>query len=285
MTTRMLAQDEFVCRNSHRLRSHDFIAQRIADYAVLVNPGFVRKRIAPDNCLVRLYAEADNLREQLTGRVDFAGIYAGFKRQAISAHAHGHHNLFQRSVSSALANTVDGAFDLPRSGFNSGKTIRYGQAEIVMTVDADRDVFAISDDSFSHGPDELRKFIGESVSDRIRHVEYRGACFNGDAENFAQIVYVAAGCVFGGKLDFVSEVSRQAHGLAGHLDYFGARLFQLVLQMNVGSGNEGMNARARSVAQSFGGAPNIRLGSSTQCGYSHVAALSGYCFDRCKVPI
>src|SRR6266567_3298902 len=155
MTTRMLAQDQFVCRNSHGLRSHDFVAQRIADYAVLVNPGFVRKRIATDNCLVWLYAEADNLREQLAGRVDFAGIYAGFKRQPISAHAH----------------TVDGAFDLPRSGFNSGKTIRYGQAEIVMTVDADRDVFAISDDSFSHGPDELRKFIGESVSDSIRHVE------------------------------------------------------------------------------------------------------------------
>src|SRR6266705_730047 len=265
MTTRMLAQDQFVCRNSHGLRSHDFVAQRITDYAVLVNSGFVRKRIAPDNCLVRLHAEADNLREQLTGRIDFAGIYAGFKRQPISAHAHGHHNLFQRSVSRALANAVDGAFDLPRSGFNSCEAIRYGQAEIVVTVHADRDVFAISGDSLSQGPDELRKFTRESVSDSIRHVENRGACFKGDAENFAQIVYVAAGCVFGGKLDFVSELSRQAHGLAGHLDYFGARLFQLVLQMNVGSGNKGMNAWARIVAQSFGGAPNIRLGSSVQC--------------------
>src|SRR2546426_12720651 len=112
MTTGMLTQHEFVRGNSYRLRRHYFVAQRIADYAVLVNPGFVRERVAPDNCFVRLDPEADNLREQLTGRVDFAGINSSSKRQPISSHADRHHNLFQRSISSTLTNTVDGTFDL-----------------------------------------------------------------------------------------------------------------------------------------------------------------------------
>src|ERR1041384_4016644 len=38
----MLTQHEFVCRHAHRFRRHDFIAQRIADHAVLMNARFMR---------------------------------------------------------------------------------------------------------------------------------------------------------------------------------------------------------------------------------------------------
>ena len=55
----MFAQHQFVAWHADRFGSHDFVAQRIADHAVLMNAGFVRESIAADDCLVRLHAKPD----------------------------------------------------------------------------------------------------------------------------------------------------------------------------------------------------------------------------------
>ena len=41
------------------------------------------------------------------------------------------------AVAGAFADAVDGAFDLPRAGFDGGQRIGHGEAQIVMAMDAD----------------------------------------------------------------------------------------------------------------------------------------------------
>ncbi len=47
---------------------------------------------------------------------------------------HRHHDFFERGVAGALADAVDGAFDLPRAAAHAGQRIRHRHAEIVMAM-------------------------------------------------------------------------------------------------------------------------------------------------------
>ena len=59
---------------------------------------------------------------------------AGPERQHVVAHAHRHHDLFQRGIAGALADAVDGAFDLPRARLHAGERIGDRHAEIVVAM-------------------------------------------------------------------------------------------------------------------------------------------------------
>ena len=48
-----------------------------------------------------------------------------------------HHDLFERGVAGALADAVDGAFDLAGAGLHGGERVGDGQTQIVMAMDAD----------------------------------------------------------------------------------------------------------------------------------------------------
>src|SRR5579863_6536165 len=65
---RMFAEHEFGIRHSDRLRSHDFVGQRILEHAVLMNAGFMGKGVAADNCLVGLDRDSCDLTERLACR-------------------------------------------------------------------------------------------------------------------------------------------------------------------------------------------------------------------------
>ena len=104
---------------------------------------------------------------------------------------------------------------------------------------ADREVLA--NHALAHRAYELREFIGESVAHGIRDVENRRAGVNGDSKHFAEVIDLAAGCIFGRELDFIGEATRQTYRLPGHLNDFGAGLLQLVFEVDVGGGDESVN--------------------------------------------
>ena len=195
--------------------------------------GFVRKGVAPHNGFVRLNAEADDLREQLAGRINLASVDSRLKSEPIAAHVHSHHHLFERCIPGALADTVDGAFDLAGAGINRGETVRYREPEIVMTVDANRDVFSIASDTLADGAYKSREFIGESIAYSVRHVENCRAFCHRRVEHFAQIINVAARRVLSGKLDFFGKVASHTHSLPDHLDHFGSGPFQFVFEVDI----------------------------------------------------
>src|SRR6266571_3458845 len=151
----MLTQHERITRHADRFRSHDLVTKWIADHAVLMNPGFVSKRVAANDRLVRLHAKPDDSRQQLTGRINLLRVDSSFERQTVGAHVHRHHHFFQRSVTGALTDSVYRALDLSRAASNCGQTVSDGQAKVVVTVNADRDVGSLADDALAHGSDQL----------------------------------------------------------------------------------------------------------------------------------
>src|SRR5260370_32722681 len=161
MAARVFAEHEFVGRNTHGFWRHDLVAQRIADHTVLMYAGFVREGVTPDDGFVRLNAEADDPREQLAGRINLASVDSGLKSESIAAHVQCHHDLFQRCVARALADAVNSALDLTCTCVDGGETVRHREAEIVMTVDANRDVFSIANDTLADRAHKSREFIGE----------------------------------------------------------------------------------------------------------------------------
>ena len=64
----MFAQHQLRIRHADRLRGHDFVGQAIFKHAILMDAGFVRERIAPDDGFVRLHRNAGNFFQQLAGR-------------------------------------------------------------------------------------------------------------------------------------------------------------------------------------------------------------------------
>ena len=159
--------------------------------------GFVRKRVAPNDGFIWLHTKPNCLRQQLTGRIELARIDARFEWHPIGAHPQRHHNLFKRCITGAFADTVDCAFNLARSRIDGHESISHREPEIVMTVHANGDVIAIPDYTVIHRANKLGKFVGESVSDRIRNVENRSPFANGHIKDFAEIVNITARRIFG----------------------------------------------------------------------------------------
>src|SRR5436190_922828 len=119
----MLAQHQRVRRNADRLRRHNLVAERITNHAVLVNARLVSESVASHDCLVWLYAEADDLRQRLAGRIKLSRIDLSLKGQTIRPDIHGHYHFFERGVAGAFADAVDGAFNLSRARSYRSQTV------------------------------------------------------------------------------------------------------------------------------------------------------------------
>ncbi len=61
----------------------------------------------------------------------------GMIGQRITAHAQRHHDLLHRRIAGALANAIDGAFDLPRAALDPRERVGDRKAQIVMAMDGE----------------------------------------------------------------------------------------------------------------------------------------------------
>src|SRR5437868_7526597 len=131
----MLAQNDAISGSANRFRRHDFVAERVAQHAVLVNASLMRERVSTDYGLVGLRRKGNDGREQLAGVVDLLSPNASLIRHPVGAHSHGHDDLFERGISRALANAIDRALYLAGACAQRGKCVGYGESKIVMAVD------------------------------------------------------------------------------------------------------------------------------------------------------
>src|SRR5262245_64349477 len=100
------------------------------EHAVLVNAALMGEGVAPDDGLVvwdreRGYARDESRCAREHGRVD-----ASKERHGVAPRPDGHDDFFQRGVAGALAEPVDGAFDLAGTGDDDGERIGGGEPEI-----------------------------------------------------------------------------------------------------------------------------------------------------------
>src|SRR3954468_1722369 len=104
--------------NADGLGIHDLVRPRVLQHPVLVDAGFVRKRVRADDCLVRLDDVAGGARHEPRRRRDLPRVEPGLDPEVLGAHVEGHHDLLERRVACALAEAVYGALDLLRTGLN-----------------------------------------------------------------------------------------------------------------------------------------------------------------------
>src|SRR5437762_10815911 len=70
----VLAEDQFTLRHTNRLRVDDFICRALFQVSVLVDTGFMRESIPPNNRLIRLRAEGDDGTQELACRKEMFGL-------------------------------------------------------------------------------------------------------------------------------------------------------------------------------------------------------------------
>ncbi len=228
-----------------------------------MDAGFVGEGVASDDGFVGLNRNTGNFAEQLTGGKKMLGGDTCLVRIAVMTYAHGHDDLFERGVSGALADAVDGAFNLTGSSGDGGHGVGDGHAEIVVTMGGDSDVLD-SLDAAADGGDQFAEFRRDGIADGIRNIERSGAGFDYGVEYLAEEFGIGAGGVFGRKFDVIAKRFRKRYRFAGVGKAVFAADPQLVLQVNVGGGKNDVNARMGGVFQGFPGALDIRAAGAAQ---------------------
>ena len=150
-------------------------------------------------------------------------------------------DLFEGGVAGALADAVDGALGLAGTGFDGGDGVGDGEAEVVVAVGGEDDVFNAGDaveDHAEHGGVLLR----EAVADGVGEVERGGAGLDGDLADLDEEVGVGAGGVFGGELDVVGVGAGEGDHLGDLVDGLLAGDLELGGEVEVGGGEEGVDA-------------------------------------------
>ena len=95
----------------------------------------VRKRIRADHGLVGLHHKTGGLADHATGRQNVLGLYAQRQTEIIFAGFHRHDDFFERTVTGAFAQTVDGALYLTGAAdLHTGQRIGHGHAQVVMAM-------------------------------------------------------------------------------------------------------------------------------------------------------
>ena len=130
-----------------------------------------------------------------------------------------------------------------------------------------------------HAPDDLgEEFVGlvrRRVADRVGQIDRRGAGVDGRLDDAAQEIVVAARRVLRRKFDIVGELPGAADAVDDGRQAGLARDAQLALEMQVGRGEERVDAAARGRRQGAGGLVDVQRAASGQGGDHRPADLFG----------
>ncbi len=121
VTAGMLSENKPAARHSYFFGQNNFVGERIFQDAVLVNAGFVSECVGADDGFIGRDGDSRDRREQAAGGIDF--LEANIRRGAEMALADvkRYCDFFERSISSAFADSVDRAFHLAGARGNRGE--------------------------------------------------------------------------------------------------------------------------------------------------------------------
>ena len=136
-------------------------------------------------------------------------------------------------VAGALAEAVDGDFDLPGTRLDGRERVRRREAQVVVAVDADHGATA---DSLDDAARQLAEFGRDRVPDGVGDVDRGGAGVDDGLVDPQQELRVGPRGVLGAELHLgigSERLSRIAHPLHGALQRLLAVDAQLVLEVDV----------------------------------------------------
>ena len=182
---------------------------------------------------------------------------------AVAAHIECGGNFFESRVAGALADAVDGAFHLARTGVDGGQRVGDGEAEVVVAVRGEDDALRVDGgDALADLAKHLAVFFGSGVADGVGHVDGGCACLDGNAHHFDKEVAIGAGGVFRREFDVVDERAGQADGFAGEVECLLAADLELVFEVQIARGEKDVDAGAVGELDGAGGHFDVfRLGA------------------------
>ena len=270
-----------------RFGRHDLVGRTLLDHAILMDAGLVREGVDADDRLVRRDRDAGAAADQRTGRADPLGADAGLvARVVVAPRAEGHHDLFERGVARALADAVDRDLDLPHARLDRGDRVGGRHAEVVVVVGAVDDLVGVRQalpDVLAHGGEHRRALVGQGVADGVGQVDRPRPGAYRHLDRPAEVVDVGAGGVHRRPLDVGDGVAGVADHLLDPHQGLVARHPHLMLQVDVGGGEEDVQHRVRRRPQRLDGGVDVHLDAAGERGDGDIPALLGDRPDRVQV--
>ena len=152
-------------------------------------------------------------------RASIVVLDAGVERHAIGPRLHRHHDLFQRRVACALADAVDGAFDLPCARDDTGQRVGNGETEVVVAVGREDRLVGIRHALAQH-LEQRGVLFRHGVADGVGNVDGGGAGLDRRLDAAAQEIMLGAGRVLGRPLDILDPVARALHRRSDERQHF-----------------------------------------------------------------
>ena len=181
-----------------------------------MNARLVGEGVRADNRLVRLDVHPGVIADHPAGLDDLARVDVGSQVVERRAGVQRHDHFFEAGIARALADAVDGHFDLPRAAEHTRQRVRGRHAEVVVAVNRPDHPAALArarrlGDQVA---DRLLPFFRRHVADRIGDVEGRRAALDRQRADLHQKRRIGAPGVHRAELDIVAQAARQRHHLA-----------------------------------------------------------------------
>ena len=189
------------------------------------------KRVLTDNRLVPLDLHASDTRHQTAGRKQLVGIHPGVALEIVSSRRQGHHNLFQRRISSTFTQPVDRALDLTSPLTNSGQAVGHGQPQVVVAMRTEYGLTDVRHILFEVSKHRT-KLCRRSVPDCIWNIDRRGPGLDRFFDHLAQKVQLGSRRILRRKLHILTIIRRPLDHLHSRLDDLFLVHLQLVFHVD-----------------------------------------------------
>ena len=133
--------------------------------------------------------------------------------------------------------------------------------------------------------DQGAKFRWNRVARCIRHIDHFGSGADHFAEHLHQKIRIAARRILSRELDIIHELLSMAHSLHGGFDNLLPRHSQLVFQVDIRRGNEGVDARVFGVFHRFQGPVDVPFLGTCETNDPRPADLLTYSAYRVEVTV
>lgn len=268
MAARVLAKHHLVLAETNRLRQHDLVRGLVLQHTVLVDTRLVGEGVGADNGLVGLDGHARVVAHHAAAARNLRRVNARVHGEVLRASLERHHQLLQGRVTGTLTDTVDRDLHLTSSALHSGQSVGRGQTQVVVAVRGEDGLVAALR-VLDQVAEERSVLSGHRVADRVGDVERGGAGLDDLGEHLAQEVGVTASGVLRGELDVRRQALGELDGVHGATDALVARDLELVLEVDVGRGQERVDAVLGRVLHGVVAALDVLLHGARETADGH----------------
>ena len=253
-------------------------------HAVLVDAALVGEGVPPDDGLVVLHREVRRRGDEFRGAGQHGGVDAGGERQHVAPGADRHDDLLERGVAGALADAVDGAFDLPRAALEPGQGVGDRKPEVVVAMDGEHGLVGVGH-PLADGAENRPVLVGGGKADGVRQVDRRRSGPDRRLDAAAQVLGLGAGRVHRGPFHVLDQVAGLGDGRSDDLQHVLLRLAHLVSEMDRGRRDEGVNARPARPAHRLSGPGDVGADGTGEAGNGSVLDPLGNQRDRLEIAV